>query len=192
MKKMMLATKIGMMRKMVMPEKPMKPWCEETESEFLLREEGYEDDPDCGEFTHEREQDQFVESYNEEKSCEESDSQISLGVTEPWNEDNFGVESGLKGEEPEPGYISFSGFSQGLEGYIRWERDMGNWFQSNQVPEEEKTIYAEKTLTTYAFRHCEKEYYMSINFDEPTYSWEDMKKIMYEEFVKDAETSNTM
>ncbi|VVB15326.1 unnamed protein product [Arabis nemorensis] len=157
-----------------------KPWCKETECEFGLRDhEGYEDEPDRGEFTHDGEHDQFVDLLGETNPHDE----------EPWNEDNFGVELEFEGEEPEQRYISFSGHSQGSEAYTRWEQDMDNWFQSNQVLEEEKMTYAEETLTEDAFRHWEREDYMRIDFDEPAYSWEDMKKIMYEEFVKDAEAN---
>lgn len=48
--------------------------------------------------------------------------------------------------------------------------------------------YAEETLTENAFRHWERED-MQFDFDKPTYAWEDMKKVMYEEFVKDAEAN---
>ncbi|VVA92573.1 unnamed protein product [Arabis nemorensis] len=166
-----------------------------------VEEAWYEDDYSVSDFGDEPRGEDFepeppdcsLDGTSQYKSCEETVPQNSLGETnpldEPWNEDNFGVELKFDGEEPAQQYISFSGHSQGPKSYIRWEQNMDNWFRSNQVPEAEKTTYAEETLTEDAFRHWEREDYMRIDFDEPAYSWEDMKKIMNVEFVKDAEAN---
>ncbi|KAG7568006.1 hypothetical protein ISN45_Aa04g008440 [Arabidopsis thaliana x Arabidopsis arenosa] len=62
---------------------------------------------------------------------------------------------------------------------------MEDWLSSNQIPEEEKTIYAEDTLIEDAFRRWEQDAYIRLEYNEPRASWEEMKKLLYEEFVED-------
>ncbi|VVB04519.1 unnamed protein product [Arabis nemorensis] len=131
-------------------------WLEENESQFSLEEEGYGREPEYEDFPHKGEFTHEQESHAKHQPWqEESDA----------NQDNFG-------------------HSQGPEAYLSWERDVEIWFQSNRILEEEKTSYAEDTLTEDAYRHWDREDTMRLEFDEPTYSWEDMKQLMYDEFVK--------
>ncbi|VVB02476.1 unnamed protein product [Arabis nemorensis] len=159
-------------------------WHEEIDSEISLEEEFNKEEPEHKGINPEEEPYQYKDSLEETATI---DDELWSHESEP--EDSFGNEIEIEEEEPEQLYISFSGHSQGLEAYTRWEQDMDNWFQSNQVLEEEKMTYAEETLTEDAFRHWEREDYMRMDFDEPAYSWEDIKKIMYEEFVKDVEAN---
>lgn len=80
----------------------------------------------------------------------------------------------------------FSGHEQGPEAYLRWERNMEDWFQSQQILEKDKPSYAEETLTGEAFNNWEVEDAIQINYDGPAYTWGDMKTIMYQEFVENA------
>ncbi|VVA99093.1 unnamed protein product [Arabis nemorensis] len=155
--------------------------------------------------------------------CEETDSQISLVETdpfdeEPWNnksEPRDSVGDELKFEEEaepfnntnqsesweyltedeidfEPCHICFASHHQGPEAYLRWERDMKNWLQANQIPEEEKTSYAEDTLTEDAFRQWKQDAYARLEYDVPDASWEEMKQILRKEFVEDADCKSNI
>uniref|UniRef100_A0A1J3E2G6 Uncharacterized protein n=1 Tax=Noccaea caerulescens TaxID=107243 RepID=A0A1J3E2G6_NOCCA len=66
---------------------------------------------------------------------------------------------------------------------------MEDWLQANNIPEEEKTSYAEDTLTEDAFRCWEQDAYVRLEYDEPDSSWEEMKQILNKEFVEDAVTN---
>ena len=63
---------------------------------------------------------------------------------------------------------------------------MGHWFDSNQVHEEENTAIAEDTLTEDAFRQWERDAQWRLDHDEPEATWEEMKELLYEEYVKGA------
>ncbi|VVB02478.1 unnamed protein product [Arabis nemorensis] len=156
-------------------------------------------------------------SYNDELECEKISSQHSweyedMNVAETWEEDepergdmettpaeqtsydytnqadSWEHSTDSEGES-ESHHICFSGHSQGPEAYLRWERDMDNWFQSNQVPEEEKTSYAEDTLTEDAFRHWEQDAYARLEYVVPESSWKEMKQLLQKEFMEDAATN---
>ncbi|VVA98845.1 unnamed protein product [Arabis nemorensis] len=135
--------------------------------------------------------------------CEETDSQISLVETdpfdeEPWNNkaepgDSFSDESKFEEEvesfnntnqsesweystedevDFKPYHICFAGHHQGPYAYLRRARDMEDWLQANQISEEEKTSYAEDTLTEDAFRQWEQDAYIRLEYDVPDASWE--------------------
>ncbi|KAF8049726.1 hypothetical protein N665_2134s0004 [Sinapis alba] len=127
----------------------------------------------CGEpFSgHEEKQTLSMKPYQDYGSWyEETDSQISNDGTRQISNDTKIQEGDLGVPEKEealseagrnvdqPGYIHFAGHHQGPEAYFCWEKDMEHWFDSNQVPEEEKTAIAEDTLTEDAFRQWEREY----------------------------------
>ncbi|XP_033139412.1 uncharacterized protein LOC117131094 [Brassica rapa] len=63
---------------------------------------------------------------------------------------------------------------------------MEHWFDSNQVHEEDKTAIAEDTLTEDAFRKWEQDAYWRLAYDEPEATWQEMKELLYEEYVKGA------
>ncbi|VVA92408.1 unnamed protein product [Arabis nemorensis] len=53
--------------------------------------------------------------------------------------------------------------------------------------EDEKTSYAEDTLTEDAFRKWEQDAYARLEYDVADASWEEMKQILRKEFVEDAD-----
>ncbi|KAG7536947.1 hypothetical protein ISN44_As13g008740 [Arabidopsis suecica] len=161
-------------------------------------------------YTQERPWCEIPYSDQEEDRQEETDSQISLredeshGV-ETWShegESNYGDESDRGEEETdhtkdqptlwgdeedyEPQYLTFSGYSQGTEDYLRWEEDMEACFQSCQVPEEEQLSYALDTLTGPAYEWWEQEENARVKYNEPAHTWGSFKLEIYEEFVKEA------
>ncbi|KAL0899836.1 hypothetical protein Bca101_083797 [Brassica carinata] len=150
------------------------------------------------------------ESYVEERAwCDYSDlednqlgeteSQLSLGDIEEEAENRHGFakkekslsEAGEDEDEYEadhqPHYICFSGHEQGPEAYLRWEQDMDDWFQHHNIQEEEKLIIAEDTLTKNAFWHWDLEANYWLDDHPSEASWADMKEILREEYVVDAE-----
>ncbi|KAG2270333.1 hypothetical protein Bca52824_064888 [Brassica carinata] len=88
--------------------------------------------------------------------------------------------------DDQPGYVIFAGHHQGPEAYLCWEKDMEHWFDSNQVHEEDKTAIVEDTLTEDAFRKWEQDAYWRLAYDEPEATWQEMKELLYEEYVKGA------
>ncbi|WZY99073.1 hypothetical protein YC2023_071402 [Brassica napus] len=81
---------------------------------------------------------------------------------------------------------AYPGHHQGPEAYLCWEKDMEHWFDSNQVHEEDKTAIAEDTLTEDAFRKWEQDAYWRLAYDEPEATWQEMKELLYEKYVKGA------
>ncbi|KAF2617663.1 hypothetical protein F2Q68_00039310 [Brassica cretica] len=79
------------------------------------------------------------------------------------------------------------GHEQGPESYLRWEQDMEDWFQHHNIQEEEKPIIAEDTLTNNAFWHWDHEAYYWLDDHPIEASWADMKEILCEEYVVEAE-----
>lgn len=190
------------------PHQENRPWCEIPYSDHE-EEHQEEDRPWC-----EIPEDDYDDASNDgvKPWCEETDSQISLDESqasngdEPESKEDFAQENEAKseagrddsGEEyteadedvsvvgrDEVRYINFAGHHQGPKAYLRWEQEIEDWLSSNQIPEKEKTIYAEDTLTEDAFRRWEQDAYIRLEYDEPDASWEEMKQLLYEEFVED-------
>ncbi|XP_020875363.1 uncharacterized protein LOC110226869, partial [Arabidopsis lyrata subsp. lyrata] len=186
-----------------------RPWCEIPYSD-PEEEHQEEDRPWC-----EIPEDDYDDASNDgvKPWCEETDSQISLDESqasngdEPESKEDFAQENEAKseagrddsGEEyteadedvsvvgrDEVRYINFAGHHQGPKAYLRWEQEIEDWLSSNQIPEKEKTIYAEDTLTEDAFRHWEQDAYIRLEYDEPEATWEEMKQLMYGEYVEKA------
>ncbi|KFK31393.1 hypothetical protein AALP_AA6G106200 [Arabis alpina] len=137
-------------------------WHDETDSEINL---GDEDDDFINDIDH-KELKHDGETLRDKPWCEETNPLASLEETEQYGEEtwhreaefvaNFEDEDYGEGEH-EPRYITFSGHGHGSEAYLRWERDMEDWFSSNKIPEKEKTNCAEETLTEDAFRHWDRD-----------------------------------
>ncbi|KAG7541218.1 hypothetical protein ISN45_Aa07g013430 [Arabidopsis thaliana x Arabidopsis arenosa] len=149
----------------------VKPWCEETDSQISLDESptSYGDEPES------------KEEFDEDNEAESEAGRDDSG--EEYTEADEDVS--VVGRDTVR-YINFAGHHQGPVAYLRWEQEMEDWLSSNQIPEEEKTIYAEDTLTEDAFRRWEQDAYIRLEYDEPDASWEEMKQLLYEEFVEDA------
>ncbi|KAL0731729.1 hypothetical protein Bca4012_027823 [Brassica carinata] len=141
------------------------------------------------------------ESYVEERAwCDYSDLEDNqLGDIEEEAENRHGFakeekslsEAGEDEDEYEadhqPHYICFSGHEQRPEAYLRWEQDVEDWFQHHNIQEEEKLIIAEDTLTKNAFWHWDLEANYWLDDHPSKASWADMKEILREEYVVDAE-----
>ncbi|KAG7585991.1 Zinc finger CCHC-type superfamily [Arabidopsis thaliana x Arabidopsis arenosa] len=149
----------------------VKPWCEETDSQISLDESptSYGD-----------------ESESKEEFDEDNEAESEAGRDDSGEEYTEADEDVSVVGRDEVRYINFAGHHQGPEAYLRWEQEMEDWLSSNQIPEEEKTIYAEDTLTEDAFRRWEQDAYIRLEYDEPNASWGEMKQLLYEEFVEDA------
>ncbi|CAL9234311.1 unnamed protein product [Arabidopsis halleri] len=184
------------------------------ETQISHGDEGFNHDGEPDQFVESYTQDrpwcEIPYSDQEEDRQEETDSQISLredeshGV-ETWShegESNYGDESD-RGEEEidhtkdqptlwgdeedyEPQYLTYSGYSQGIEDYLRWEENMEACFQSCQVPEEEQLSYALDTLTGPAYEWWEEEENVRVKYNEPAHTWGSFRLEIYEEFVKEA------
>ena len=164
------------------PEADQKySWQEGADSEISLEEanehgedfsktEDVYEDVDGGETCSQScETENEKESYAEERAwCDYSDqeddhqgeigSQISV---EDYGDRPDPQQDIAEEEEPlneagrydgQHGYIHFAGHHKGPEAYLCWEKDMGHWFDSNQVHAKEKTAIAEDILTEDAFR----------------------------------------
>ncbi|KAG7543226.1 hypothetical protein ISN45_Aa07g031500 [Arabidopsis thaliana x Arabidopsis arenosa] len=149
----------------------VKPWCEETDSQINLDESptSYGDEPES------------KEEFDEDNEAESEAGRDDSGEEYTKADEDVSVVG-----RDEVRYINFAGHHQGPEAYLRWEQEMEDWLSSNQIPEEEKTIYVEDTLTEDAFRRWEQDAYIRLEYDEPDASWEEMKQLLYEEFVEDA------
>ncbi|VVA92412.1 unnamed protein product [Arabis nemorensis] len=143
---------------LVEPSHEYKLWCELTysqisegeaqhhEDEIWNREEGPEDNFSDESNLEEEEDPEHIHSTNQFESWEHtSDDEVEF--------------------ESYP--ICFSGHSQGPEAYLRWERDMEDWLQANNIPEEEKTSYAEDTFTEDAFREWDLDANIRVEYDVP-------------------------
>ncbi|KAF2540591.1 hypothetical protein F2Q68_00031595 [Brassica cretica] len=167
---------------MKIPATKENSWQEEADSEISLEETNEHDehfskteDVDGGEACSQSgETENKEESYAEERAwCYYSDqeddpqgetsSQISVEDygDRPDPQQDIAEEEDPLNEagryDDQPGYIHFAGHHQGPEAYLCWEKDMGHWFDSNQVHEEEKTAIAEDTLTEDAIRQWERD-----------------------------------
>ncbi|WZZ36170.1 hypothetical protein YC2023_019571 [Brassica napus] len=135
-------------------------------------------------------------SDQEDEYQDETGSQTSVGNSEenyggkPDSQEDIAEEEEALSEagrnDDQPGYVNFTGHHQGPEEYLCWEKDMEHWFDSNQVHEEDKTAIAEDTLTEDAFRKWEQDAYWRLAYDEPEATWQEMKELLYEEYVKGA------
>ncbi|WZZ39406.1 hypothetical protein YC2023_035665 [Brassica napus] len=135
-------------------------------------------------------------SDQEDEYQDETGSQTSVGNSEknyggkPDSQQDVAEEEEALSEagrnDDQPGYVIFAGHHQGPEAYLCWEKDMEHWFDSNQVHEEDKTTIAEDTLTEDAFRKWEQDAYWRLAYDEPEATWQEMKELLYEEYVKGA------
>lgn len=63
---------------------------------------------------------------------------------------------------------------------------MEDWFQSQEILEEDKPSYAEETITGEAFNNWEIEEAIRIDYNGPCYNWGDMKTLIYREFMENA------
>ncbi|KAG7583687.1 hypothetical protein ISN44_As08g032030 [Arabidopsis suecica] len=161
------------------PNQENRPWCEIPYSDHE-EEHQEEDRPWC-----EIPEDDYEGASNDgvKPWCEETDSQISLDESPT----SYGDEPESKEEFDEDNEVeSEAGRDDSGEEYTEADEDMEDWLSSNQIPEEEKTIYAEDTLTEDAFRRWEQDAYIRLEYDEPNASWGEMKQLLYEEFVEDA------
>ncbi|KAG7585672.1 hypothetical protein ISN45_Aa02g010170 [Arabidopsis thaliana x Arabidopsis arenosa] len=98
----------------------------------------------------------------------------------------FGADSEREEKDYVPQYLTFSGYNQSTEDYLRWEENMEENFQSCQVPMEEQLSYALDALTGPAYEWWEQEENTRVNYNEPAHTWESFKLEIYEEFVKKA------
>ncbi|XP_033148069.1 uncharacterized protein LOC117134196 [Brassica rapa] len=142
------------------------PWCEVPYSD---QEDEYQDETGL----------QTSVGNSEENYGGKPDSQQDIA-----EEEEALSEAGRNDDQP--GYVIFAGHHQGPEAYLCWEKDMEHWFDSNQVNEEDKTAIAEDTLTEDAFRKWEQDAYWRLAYDEPEATWQEMKELLYEEYVKGA------
>ncbi|XP_056857076.1 uncharacterized protein LOC130506448 [Raphanus sativus] len=174
---------------------------EEAEAEEVYQEDGFDYDSEHEEsYIEERPWCETPYSDQEDDHQGETDAQVSLDYSEvrygdePESHQDYSKENEVLSEagrddddEYEPRYITFSGYNQGAEDYFRWEKDMEDWFQANNIPEKEKTMYAEETLTKNAYRHWAQDTSLRLEFGLPEYSWEEMKRFIHKELVEDAE-----
>ncbi|KAG7543650.1 hypothetical protein ISN45_Aa07g035400 [Arabidopsis thaliana x Arabidopsis arenosa] len=168
----------------------VKPWCEETDSQISLDESptSYGDEPESKEeFDEDNEAESEAGRDDSGEEYTKADEDVSVVGRDDSGEEYTEVDEDVSvvGRD-EVRYINFAGHHQGPEAYLRWEQEMEDWLSTNQIPEEEKTIYAEDTLTEDAFRRWEQDAYIRLEYDEPDASWEEMKQLLYEEFVEDA------
>lgn len=82
--------------------------------------------------------------------------------------------------------IHFSGHKQGPSAYLRWEDDMEQWFIAWRIPEKLKLTYAKDTLTGEAYNWWSQLDADRIYFNDPAFTWKEVKMLMYSEFVKKA------
>ncbi|KAG7556917.1 hypothetical protein ISN44_As11g029200 [Arabidopsis suecica] len=109
----------------------------------------------------------------------------------PWPEDgysssDFEDELDPKPPDHQPQHLTYSGYNQKADDYIRWQRHMEAYFQSSNVPADEQLSYALDTLTGPAYEWWEQEEEARVNYNEPVHTWESFKLEIYEEFVKKA------
>ncbi|KAG7572503.1 hypothetical protein ISN44_As09g008650 [Arabidopsis suecica] len=136
---------------------------------------------ECEGYYHE---DQHYHSpHREEKSLQTTLSHRVPSISpRPKTRDNYLSKRGKISSDP----LTFSVHKEGPEAYLRWEEALMDWFEWYHVPEKKKTSYAEDALTGGAYDWWDYIETTRIHFKDPAYSWKEMRKLMYGEFVKNA------
>ncbi|KAG7578248.1 hypothetical protein ISN45_Aa03g024510 [Arabidopsis thaliana x Arabidopsis arenosa] len=159
---------------------------DEDEYEDMIEEENdygrqtwyeeYVSSSDCGE-----------EPDGEELEPEPPDCYPSSQRAEPYT---YMPQATTKWSQPSLGYYEDEYeedcHKEGPEAYLRWEAALMDWFERYHVPEKKKTSYAEDALTGGAYDLWDDIETTRIHFKDLAYSWKEMRKLMYGEFVKNA------